>query len=106
VTVDTANVMMRKRSRFTDNEEKQQGLEEGSKTQSANIKFALSEEEIQEKVETRTSARRNRDFRLADTIKAELMSSGVELLDEVNEWRSLDGKLSGIRSVITHLFAL
>ena len=79
---------------------------EGSKTQFANVKCALSEEEIQEKVETRTSARRNRDFRLADTIKAELMSSGVELLDEDNEWRSFDGKLSGILFVITHLFAL
>ena len=79
---------------------------EGSKTQFANVKCALSEEEIQEKVETRTSARRNRDFRLADTIKAELMSSGVELLDEDNEWRSFDGKLSGILIIITHLFAL
>ena len=43
-------------------------------------------------------ARREKDFLLADAIRDELALEGVELLDLINEWRSLDGTYKGQQS--------
>ena len=53
---------------------------------------SLSNEAIQELIVKRTMARRERDFGMADRLRDQLTSSGVELLDKVNMWRSADGR--------------
>mmetsp|Transcript_9439 Transcript_9439/g.15541 ORF Transcript_9439/g.15541 Transcript_9439/m.15541 type:complete len:320 (+) Transcript_9439:107-1066(+) len=64
----------------------------------APIRCALPEQEVQRKVELRTSMRRKRQFREADKIRDELAAAGIELMDQSNEWRSYDGSLMGFQS--------
>jgi hypothetical protein len=59
---------------------------------------ALSYEEIMDLVVKRTTARRTRQFQVADDIRNELARVGVEMFDKVNEWRTFDGLLRGIQS--------
>ena len=59
---------------------------------------SLSQEEAQRLVDSRTLARRNRDFSLADDIRTELTLGGVELFDRDNSWRSFDSSISGKQS--------
>ena len=42
---------------------------------------------------------RNRDFRVADEIKAKLIKNGIQLFDKENTWRSSDGSMEGYQSV-------
>ena len=58
----------------------------------------LSKEEIQARVRERTLARRARKYALADEIRDELASFGVELFDKLNEWETSDGKMKGMQS--------
>ena len=41
---------------------------------------------------------RNRNFRAADEIKAQLIQHGIQLLDRENIWRSFDGLMEGRQS--------
>jgi hypothetical protein len=59
---------------------------------------ALTYEEIMDLVIKRTTARRTRQFQVADDIRNELARVGVEMFDKVNEWRTFDGLLRGIQS--------
>ena len=58
----------------------------------------LTYEEIMDLVIKRTTARRTRQFQVADDIRNELARVGVEMFDKVNEWRTFDGLLRGIQS--------
>lgn len=58
----------------------------------------ISQEEAQALIDSRTKARRNRDFDLADSIRVELTVAGIEVVDKENKWRSFDGSISGIQS--------
>ena len=65
---------------------------------SSPIPCTLSYEEAQEIVDARTAARRNRDFELADQIRDELTSKGIEVVDKENVWRTFDRSLTGYQS--------
>ncbi|KAL1514561.1 hypothetical protein AB1Y20_003656 [Prymnesium parvum] len=52
--------------------------------------------EIERLVCLREDARRDRDYLLADQLRAELRSHGVELHDSEREWRALDGRSGAI----------
>lgn len=58
----------------------------------------LTYEQIMDLVIKRTTARRTRQFQVADDIRNELARVGVEMFDKVNEWRTFDGLLRGIQS--------
>ena len=58
----------------------------------------LTYEEVMDQVIKRTTARRTRQFQVADDIRDELARVGVELFDKVNEWRTYDGQMRGIQS--------
>jgi len=58
----------------------------------------LTRAEIQSLVDTRTAHRRARLFSEADSMRAELLAAGVELMDQSNEWCTYDGRLSGVQS--------
>ena len=58
----------------------------------------LSYEQVMDMVVKRTTARRTRQFQVADDIRDELSRMGVELFDKVNEWRTYDGVMRGIQS--------
>lgn len=62
------------------------------------IQCTLSVDEIQELVDERTVARRRRNFDIADEIREELASKGVEMVDKENIWRTFDRSLSGMQS--------
>jgi cysteinyl-tRNA synthetase len=62
------------------------------------IDCTLSQNVVQDMVEERTMLRRRRMFLEADKVRDELAAAGVELMDLSNEWRSYDGKLSGMQS--------
>lgn len=58
----------------------------------------LSFEEVQKLVDERTQCRRMRDFARADEIRDYLTVSGVELFDKLNDWITIDKKMSGVQS--------
>ena len=58
----------------------------------------LTYEQVMDMVVKRTTARRTRQFQVADDIRDELARVGVELFDKVNEWRTYDGQMRGIQS--------
>lgn len=58
----------------------------------------LTYEQVMDMVLKRTTARRTRQFQVADDIRDELARVGVELFDKVNEWRTYDGQMRGIQS--------
>ncbi len=41
---------------------------------------------------------RKRNFEEADKIRRYLAENGIELMDQANEWRSMDGKMAGMQS--------
>ena len=54
------------------------------------IQCTLSVEEIQTLIDQRTVARRRRNFDIADEIREELASKGVEVVDKENIWRTVN----------------
>ena len=62
------------------------------------IPCTLSVDEIQTLIDERTVARRRRNFEIADEIRDELASKGVEVVDKENIWRTFDRSLSGMQS--------
>ena len=58
----------------------------------------LTYEQVMDMVIKRTTARRTRQFQVADDLRDELARVGVELFDKVNEWRTYDGQMRGIQS--------
>ena len=62
---------------------------------------SISAEEAQNLIEQRTSARRNRDFDLADVIRADLATRGIEVFDKDNRWSAFDKSISGKQSEIS-----
>lgn len=62
------------------------------------VKCPFSKEEIQDYVDQRTMARRDRDFGKADDLRNMLADNGIELYDKLNEWATYDGSMSGLQS--------
>jgi len=62
------------------------------------VACTLTAEQAQALVDVRTRARRARNFELADSVKDDLRSSGIELLDKENTWRAFDGSISGVQA--------
>jgi len=59
---------------------------------------SLSSDDIQNLVNERIIARRQRNFKEADRIRSLLTLEGIELKDSDNLWSSYDGKLKGVQS--------
>ena len=78
------------------------GTEDGvpvmAKIQTDATPCSLTYDQVMDLVIKRTTARRNRQFQVADDIRNELARMGVELFDKVNEWRTFDGQMRGIQS--------
>jgi len=70
----------------------------GSKSDLLAIPCKITSEEAQALVDSRTKARRSRDFALADSIRVDLTLAGIEVVDRENKWRSFDGSISGMQS--------
>ena len=70
----------------------------GSDYRNEPIPCTLSVDEIQTLIDERTVARRRRNFEIADEIRDELASKGVEVVDKENIWRTFDRSLSGMQS--------
>lgn len=47
------------------------------------INLSISEDELQKKIDERTSAKKDKNFELADSIRVELSEHGIELLDTI-----------------------
>ena len=62
------------------------------------VPCTLSFDEIQKLIDERTVARRRRNFAIADEIRDELASKGVEVVDKENIWRTFDRSMSGMQS--------
>ena len=68
------------------------GLKANLKEESPKNKLEIDNNKIEELIKKRTLAKANKDFLLADKIRADLKNIGIDLIDKpkgVTEWKQL-----------------